>query len=85
MRHEAWLAGLRLDDPAMRATAHYRGVLAARDAELRALEADLAGYFTAAPFAGQVRRLTAYRGVTGLLRSPWPARWSSGARGVRID
>ena len=36
---------------------HYRGVLAARDAELAAIEADLAHWYTHGPFADAVPRL----------------------------
>ena len=46
--------------------AHYRAVLSARDAELTAIEADLKGYFDRAPFADQVLRMAAYRGVDRL-------------------
>ncbi|HKN96819.1 MAG TPA: IS110 family transposase [Pseudonocardiaceae bacterium] len=67
VKHAQWLAGQRFDQPALRATyAHYRGVLAARDAELVALEADLANWYRRAPFAEAVARLAAYRGVAEL-------------------
>lgn len=66
-RHEQWLVGQRFDDPALRATyGHYRAVLAARDAELAAIEADLAHWYTHGPFAHAVSRLAAYRGVARL-------------------
>jgi transposase len=65
--HERWLLSQRFDDPALRATyGHYRAVLDARDAQLEALEADLATWFGRPPFADQVARLAAYRGVTRL-------------------
>jgi transposase len=41
-------------------------VLAGRDAQLGAIEADLAGRYDAPPFADAVYRLSAYRGVTRL-------------------
>jgi transposase len=54
-------------EPALRATyTHYRVVLASRDAHLDAIEADLAGWYDRPPFAEQVARLSAYRGVTRL-------------------
>jgi Transposase IS116/IS110/IS902 family len=46
--------------------AHYRAVLAGRDAQLGAIEADLAGWYDRPPFADAVDRLAAYRGVTRL-------------------
>src|SRR5215207_5520112 len=67
LRHERWLAGQRFDDAALRATyGHYRAVVAARDAELAAVEADLAHWVDHGPFADQVARLAAYRGVAHL-------------------
>jgi transposase len=67
LAHERWLSSLGFEDSALTATfGHYRAVLASRQAELRALEADLVGYATTGPFAGQVPRLAAYRGVTQL-------------------
>jgi transposase len=65
--HERWLGAQRFDDHALQATyGHYRAVLVARDAQIAAVEADLAPYFTADPFGDQVVRLSAYRGVTEL-------------------
>ncbi len=65
--HERWLLAQQFDEPAPRATyAHYRVVLESRDAHLDAVEADLAGWYDRPPFAGQVARLGAYRGVTRL-------------------
>jgi transposase len=67
LTHERWLLAQRFDDPALAATyAHYRAVLAARDAQLEAVEADLAVWCDRAPFADAVGRLAAYRGVTRL-------------------
>lgn len=67
VKHEQWLTGQRFEDPALRATyGHYRAVLVARDAELTALHADLAYWYTHGPFADAVVRLAAYRGVAQL-------------------
>jgi transposase len=67
VRHEQWLCGQRFDDAALHATyGHYRAVLAARNAELAAVEADLAHWYTHGPFAAAVARLGAYRGVAHL-------------------
>jgi transposase len=66
-RHQAWLAAQRFDEPAMALTfSHYRAVVEVRAAQLDAVEADLAAWLTRPPFAGQVARLAAYRGVTRL-------------------
>jgi transposase len=65
--HERWLCCQRFEEPALQATyAHYRVVLQSRDAHLDAIEADLAGWYDRPPFAAQVARLSAYRGVTRL-------------------
>ena len=67
LAHERWLLAQRFDDPALAATyAHYRATLTARDAALRAIEADLTECYTRPPFADAVARLSAYRGVTQL-------------------
>ena len=64
LAHEQWLLTQRFDDPALRTTyAHYRAMLSARDAELAAVEADLAYWYTHGPFTEAVARLAAYRGV----------------------
>lgn len=64
LKHERWLTGQRFDDPALSATyAHYRAMLTAREAELAAVEADLAHWYIHGPFADAVARLAAYRGV----------------------
>ncbi len=56
-------------------SAHDRAVLDARDAQLAAIQADLAGWQDRAPLADAVHRLAAYRGITRLGgRSRWPAR-----------
>jgi transposase len=66
-KHEAWLGGQRFDEPALRTTyAHYRAVVATRHAQLDAVEVDLATWLDRPPFADQVARLAAYRGVTRL-------------------
>jgi transposase len=64
LAHEQWLTGQRFEDPALRtAYAHYRAMLGAREAELAAVEADLAHWYTHGPFTDAVARLAAYRGV----------------------
>jgi transposase len=66
-KHERWLTGQRFDEPAMASTyGHYRAMLIARDAELTAIETDLAYWFDHGPFADAVARLAAYRGVAYL-------------------
>src|SRR5919106_1923921 len=67
LTHERWLLAQRFHQPALAATyGHYRAVLAARDAQLEAIEADLTGWYDAPPFADAVHRLAAYRGITRL-------------------
>jgi transposase len=67
VKHEAWLAAQRFDEPALQTTfEHYRAVVLTRDAQLAAVETDLARWTSAAPFAEPVRRLAAYRGVTAM-------------------
>jgi transposase len=67
VKHRAWIDAQRFDDAALTVTfQHYRGVLIAREAAVYAVEADLARYYGRAPFAEQVRRLAAYRGITEL-------------------
>lgn len=67
INHEQWLLGQRFDDAALRATyTHYRAMLVARDAELAAVEADLAYWYTHGPFTDAVARLAGYRGVAQL-------------------
>jgi transposase len=56
--HERWLLAQRFDDPALAATyGHHRAVLEVRDAQLEAIEADLASWYDKPPFADQVARL----------------------------
>jgi transposase len=65
--HERWRCCQQFDEPALQTTyAHYRAALQSRDAQLVAIEADLAGWYDRPPFAAQVARLAAYRGVTQL-------------------
>src|SRR4029450_2415717 len=65
LTHERWLVGQRFEEPALAATyAHYRAVLAARDAALEAIQADLAIWYDLPPFADAVHRPRPYRGVT---------------------
>ena len=67
LKHEQWLAGQRFEEAALRsAYGHYRAVLAAREAELAAVEADLAHWYRHGPFADAVSRLAAYRGIAYL-------------------
>ena len=66
-KHDQWLTGQRFDEAALTSTyGHYRAMLIARDAELAAVEADLAHWFDHGPFADAVARLGAYRGVACL-------------------
>jgi transposase len=66
-KHEAWLADQRFAEAALQSTyGHYRAVLAARDGELAAIEADLAHWYTHGPFVDAVTRLAAYRGIARL-------------------
>ena len=65
LKHQAWIAGQLFEDPALATTyEHYRATLAAREAAVAAIEADLVGWFTRSPFADAVARLSAYRGIT---------------------
>jgi transposase len=67
LAHERWLVTQRFTEPALQTTYdHYRAVLQSRDAQLEAIQADLAVWQDRAPFAEQVARLAAYRGVTRL-------------------
>ena len=54
-KHQAWIAAQRFDDPALTARfGHYRATLTAREAAVAAIDADLTGWFTRAPFADPV-------------------------------
>jgi transposase len=66
-KHEAWLAAVSFDEPALQTTfEHYRAVVVTRDAQLAAVESDLAAWTTREAFARPVRCLGAYRGVTAM-------------------
>lgn len=66
-RHEVWIRSQRFDDPALTTTFnHYLATLQAREAAVASIEADLVTWFTKPPFADQVARLSAYRGITRL-------------------
>lgn len=67
LKHQLWIRAQRFDDPALTATfGHYQATLTAREAAVDAIDADLAQWFTRAPFADPVARLAAYRGITEL-------------------
>jgi transposase len=67
LAHRAWIAGQLFDEPALnRVVATYRGGLAAREAELAAIETELATWAKAPPLAATVARLGAYRGIAAL-------------------
>ena len=67
MKHERWISAQRFGERALTETlSHYRATRAARDAALAAVEADLVGWCDKAPFADQVHRMAAYRGVNQL-------------------
>jgi hypothetical protein len=75
LTHQRWLLAQHFEEPALAATyAHYRAVLDARDAQLAAIQADLAGWYDRAPFADAVGRLSAYRGITRLGALTLPQR-----------
>lgn len=64
MTHRQWLAAQRFDDPALQAAFdHYRIALAAREAELEALQAELRPWCRRDPIAEPLARLSAYRGI----------------------
>jgi transposase len=65
--YQAWLRAQRFDQPAMAQTfGHYLAVVEVRNTQLDAVEADLAGWYGRPPFAWQVARLAADRGITRL-------------------
>jgi transposase len=65
--YQAWLRAQRFDQPAMTQTfGHYLAVVEVRNQALDAVEADLVGWCGRPPFAWQVTRLAAYRGITRL-------------------
>jgi transposase len=66
-KYRNWLGDQRFDEAALSSTfARYRATVECREAELEALEADLACYVDQEPFATPLRRLAAYRGVDRL-------------------
>jgi transposase len=66
-KHEGWLGAQSFEHPAAQTTfEYYRAVVRTGDAQLGALEADLAVWTIRAPFAGPVARLAAYRGVIAM-------------------
>lgn len=66
-KHEAWIRAQVFDEAAARVTfEHYRSTLLAREAAVDAIDSDLATWYSRAPFAEAVIRLSAYRGVTEL-------------------
>lgn len=67
LRHEAWIRAQCFEERALGETlAHYQATLAAREAAVEAIEADLVPWFDRQPFADAVGRLSAYRGITRL-------------------
>lgn len=65
--HRAWIGQQSFDQPALnQALASYRGGLTAREAELAAVQAELATWAAAPPLADAVARLGAYRGIATL-------------------
>ena len=65
--YQAWLRAQQFDQLAMTQTfGHYLAVVEVRNQALDAVEADLVGWCGRPPFAWQVTRLAAYRGVTRL-------------------
>jgi transposase len=67
LTHRAWIARQVFDEPALtRVVATYRGGLAAREAELAAVDAELAAWAAAPPLASTISKLGAYRGIAAL-------------------
>ena len=67
LKYRSWLAAQSFDHRAATATfSRYRSTVECREAELCAIEADMAAYLDAEPFCGPVARLSAYRGVDRL-------------------
>jgi transposase len=83
--HRQWVAGQVFDEPPLNwALAAYLGGLQAREAELAALESDLAAWAAAEPLAGTVGRLGVYRGIallTGLTLAAEVVDWRRFASG----
>lgn len=67
LQHLAWVRRQVFDEPAMTATFnHYLATLTARDAAVDAIDTELVGWYTKAPFVDAVARLAAYRGISQL-------------------
>ena len=65
--HREWIAAQRFGEPALAtAISYYRATLAVREAELAAVEAELAPWAAREPLAGPVARLGCYRGIAEL-------------------
>jgi transposase len=65
--HQRWIAGQRFDEPALAAAlAHYRAALDTRQAELGAVEAELAPWAGREPLGPLAARLACYRGIAEL-------------------
>jgi transposase len=65
--HRAWITAQRFGEPALAlAVGHYRAALEVREAELAAIEAELAPWAAREPLAGPVARLGCYRGIAEL-------------------
>ena len=77
--HEQWIAAQRFSEPALGAAlAHYRAALDTRQAELDAVEAELAPWARREPLAAAVARLGCYRGIaelTGLVLAAEVVDW----------
>ena len=62
--HRSWIAAQRYGEPALAAAiGHYRAALEVREAELAAIEAELAPWAAREPLAGPVARLGCYWGI----------------------
>jgi transposase len=82
LAHRAWIAQQVFDEPALnQVVATYRGGLAAREAELAAVDAELAAWAAAPPLAGAVARLGCLPGYRGADRDD-PGRGGGGLAAV---
>ena len=67
LAHRQWIGQQVFDEPALNpVVATYRGGLTAREAELAAVEAELAAWAATPPLAATVAKLGAYRGIAQL-------------------
>lgn len=67
LKYRSWLGTQSFGEAAATATFRcYKATVECREAELEAIEADMATYLEAEPFADAVARLSAYRGVDRL-------------------